>query len=335
VRYVAPCPVHRVVVRSPYRVYAPYPLRAVSGLPIRPTLSVYAAPGPYGSVVYDRGHDRVDGFVGVADRTQPRRRVLVHGRAARPLGVSRRSSPCSPFWRAVPAPLAIPPRRPVPEAPYVLVLGTAQDGGLRMPLACDHCRAARRDPRGGAWWRRSRSSCDRPALPDRRDAGPARATRPASARAMLGERRPVSGGRHPADMPPATTSAWRSSATRPFMRTNSGPATPDGVVLRDNGPWSRLISATRSRCGTPPESRSCSMGNPRPPFAVPHRDEDLTPWATSSRIRRTLLYRYRSLGDLDPSLPERLAGCDVAPLDGTSMPRTNCRGATCRRSATR
>jgi pyrroloquinoline quinone biosynthesis protein B len=92
--------------------------------------------------------------------------------------------------------------------------------------------------------------------------------------------------------------------------------------LRENGPWSRLIAREEIELReTPPGiPYELDSGIRVTPFAVPHRDEDSdTVGYIVQGPRRTLLY----VPDTDrwetwnPTLLDRLAGCDVALLDGT------------------
>lgn len=216
------------------------------------------------------------------------------------------------------------------DTPYVVVLGTAQDGGVpHAACRCAHCEAARRDP-----VRRLRvaslgivvpASGRRyliDATPDLRDQLEL-LPRSASAPAAGVDRAPVDG----VLLTHAHVGHYLGLAFFGFeaLHTRGLPvhATPRMArFLRDNGPWSRLLAREEIRIvETPPgQTYELEPGIRVTPLAVPHRDEDSD--TVGYRIegpKITILY----VPDTDrwstwnPSLPEALRGCDIAILDGT------------------
>lgn len=223
---------------------------------------------------------------------------------------------------------ATPPAAPDTQ-PYLIVLGTAQDGGLPHPACtCAHCEAARRDPARRrlvaslglvvpSTGRRFlvdatpdiRAQLDR--LPDRR-----RATGTV-------DRAPVDG----VLLTHAHIGHYLGLAEFGFeaIHTHELPvyATPRmAAFLRAGGPWNRLLARDEIvlRDLRPDEAFELDGGVRVTPFTVPHRDEDSdTVGFRFQGPRRTVVY----VPDTDawtswsPSVEDRLAGCDFALLDGT------------------
>lgn len=225
------------------------------------------------------------------------------------------------------------PAEPAPVAsPRVVVLGTAQDGGLpQTACGCSNCTLARRDP---ARARKVASlaihfpSSNRvylvdatPDLPEQIDA--IRAFRPHP------EGRP---DREPLDgvlLTHAHMGHYLGLAHLGFESVNARSVTVWGTsrmlgFLRDNGPWSQLVrlgnlDLMEARPGT-----AVGLGErvSATPLAVPHRDEfsDTVAWVLRGP-NRTVLY-VPDTDDWkawDPSLPEVLERekVDVALLDAT------------------
>jgi len=225
---------------------------------------------------------------------------------------------------------APPAASPPGETPYVLVLGTAQDGGLpHAACTCDHCDAARRSPDR----RRAVASLAVvvPATGRRYlvDAGP-------DLREQLDRLPPVgahrAGGvdRAPVDgvvLTHAHVGHYLGLAFFGFeaVHTSRLPvhATPRmAAYLRSNGPWSRLVSREEIdlRERTPGETFELDAGVLVTLFPVPHRDEDSD--TVGLRIQgpaRTIVYvpDTDGWGAWVPPLREVLSTCDVALLDGT------------------
>jgi len=237
--------------------------------------------------------------------------------------------------RAAPAPDA-------PDAPYVLVLGTAQDGGLpQIGCECDGCRAARRDPAR----RRLVTSlllCD-----------------------------PREGRRWLFDCSPDLAEQVERARGHPATRTGDGPRPPlfDGIFLthahighyagliqlgrevygahelptwctprfarflRENGPWSLSVEERRLVLHELEPGRAVRLADDLTivPFAVPHRDEfSDTLGFEIHGPRRTLLYlpdvdKWEALDAFEGSSPgtgpgaieARIARSERALLDGS------------------
>lgn len=230
--------------------------------------------------------------------------------------------------RSRPADAASPPAGAA--GPRVLALGTVQDGGMpQLSCRCDRCAAARRDPRLA-----------------RRVASLA-VVLPASRKVYLIDATPEVGSqletlaplrqaprgrvdRAPVDgvlLTHAHIGHYLGLAQFGFesIHTRALPVwlTPRfAAFLSANGPWSQLVKLgnVELRPTEPGTTVALGDGVEFTAFAVPHRDEFSD--TVAYRIRgpvRTLLY----VPDTDawrtwsPSLPERLAGVDVAVLDGT------------------
>ena len=218
---------------------------------------------------------------------------------------------------------------PAPAAPYVLVLGTAQDGGIpHAACTCAHCDAARRSPE-----RRRRVASLAIVVPatGKRfliDAGP-------DLREQL-DRLPAAPGRRggvdraPVDgvlLTHAHAGHYIGLAFFGFEAIHTSKLPVDctprmAAMLRASVPWSRLVAREEIelRERAPGTAFELDPGVTVTPFLVPHRDEDSD--TVGFRIRgpgRTVVY----VPDTDrwaswkPSLRETLEGCDVALLDGT------------------
>lgn len=222
--------------------------------------------------------------------------------------------------------------------PYLLVLGTAQDGGLPH-AACSgpHCSRARRDP----GFRRLVASL---ALVDPAESPPRvfliDATPDVAEQLRLLEplrpRPPVDpAGRETVDRAPldgillthAHMGHYLGLATFGYevVSTHGLPVwtTPRmASYLQHNGPWSQLVDFGNI------ELRSLAPGasvrlTPRlevTALAVPHRDElsDTVGFVIAGPSRRVLYVPDTDRWDSwDPPLGERLEGIDVALLDGT------------------
>ncbi|HUC44732.1 MAG TPA: MBL fold metallo-hydrolase [Candidatus Sulfotelmatobacter sp.] len=216
------------------------------------------------------------------------------------------------------------------EGPYVLVLGTAQDGGLpHVACTCVRCEAARRNP---ALRRRVASLAlivpatgrrylidATPDIREQIDALPAVGSHP---RGSV-DRAPVDGvlltHAHAGHILGLALFGFEAVHTRHLPVY----ATPRlSGYLRTNGPWARMVAREEI------DLRETAYGASVPldhgvrviPLAVPHRDEDSD--TVGYRIegpRRTLLYVPDTDGwsAWDPPLTRALEGCDVALLDGT------------------
>lgn len=221
--------------------------------------------------------------------------------------------------------------------PYVLVLGTAQDGGLPHP-ACTgpHCARARREP----GFRRLVASL---ALVDPATVPPevflVDATPDVEEQlARLGDLRPRGpspDGRERVDRAPvdgvllthAHAGHYLGLASFGYevVSTHDLPvwATPRmGAYLRGNGPWSQLVDRRNIELRTlaPGESVRLTPRLEVTAFAVPHRDElsDTVGFLVTGPSRRLLYVPDTDRWDSwAPPLLDRLAGVDVALLDGT------------------
>ncbi len=214
--------------------------------------------------------------------------------------------------------------------PYVVVLGTAQDGGLpHAACSCPRCTAARRDPdrrRLIASIAIVVPSTGRrflvDATPDLREQIqrlPAVGPRPHG----RVDRAPVDG----VLLTHAHVGHYLGLAYLGFeaVHTSKLPvrATPRmAAFLRANAPWSRLLARDEIdlREMSPGVAFDLDTGVRVTPFAVPHRDEDSD--TVGFRIegpRRTIAY----VPDTDTwatwgkTARDSLAACDVALLDGT------------------
>jgi len=227
------------------------------------------------------------------------------------------------------------PDSPDAAAPYVLVLGTAQDGGLpQIGCAREHCRLARAEPRR----RRLVTSI---LLVD-----------PRSSRRYLFDATPdlPEQVELAAGHPPTRSAALRPAGGRPplfdgVFLTHAhmghyagllylGPEVYGarglpvhasermGAFLRENGPWSLLVETGIIELATlrPGEPVRLADDLVVTPIAVPHREELSDVLAFVIRgPRRSLLY----LPDIDEwerwdrPVEELLAGVDAALVDGT------------------
>jgi pyrroloquinoline quinone biosynthesis protein B len=219
----------------------------------------------------------------------------------------------------------------VPEGPYVVVLGTAQDGGLPQ-LGCrqECCEQARRDPER----RRMVTSI------------------------LIAD--PRTGRRFLVDATPDLPEQAKRAEGHPVTREASGPRAPlfDGIFLthahighylglahlgrevrgakgvsvfgsermlaflRENGPWSQLVELENVRLEGLVPGRAVALGEQLSITAlvVPHREEYTDTLAFVVRgPRRALLY----LPDVDKwerwdrRIEDVVAEVDVALLDGT------------------
>jgi pyrroloquinoline quinone biosynthesis protein B len=224
------------------------------------------------------------------------------------------------------------------SSPYILTLGTAQDGGIpHASCSCTNCDAARRDPS-----RRRLVSSLAIVVPSTGkrfliDATP-------DLREQL-DRLPLDGhprggtDRAPVDgvlLTHAHMGHYLGLAFFGFeaVHTSKLPVfcTPRmAAFLRANVPWSRLVSRDEIaiREIAPGVELELDAGVRVTPFLVPHRDEDSDTVGYIVRgPSRTVLY----VPDTDrwetwsPSLRERLAGCDAALLDGTFYSGTELPG---------
>jgi pyrroloquinoline quinone biosynthesis protein B len=221
-------------------------------------------------------------------------------------------------------------RAPAPPAPYVVVLGSAQDGGLpHAACTCPRCAVARRDPE-----RRRRIASIAIVVPStgRRylvDATPDLREQ-LDLLAALG--RP---GRGPVDRQPvdgvllshAHVGHYLGLAFFGFeaIHTSRLPvhATPRmAAFLRANAPWNRLVAREEIELREAPPGLTfeLDLGVRVTPFAVPHRDEDSdTVGFKLEGPRHTLAY----VPDTDTwttwsaEALAALAACDTALIDGT------------------
>jgi pyrroloquinoline quinone biosynthesis protein B len=214
--------------------------------------------------------------------------------------------------------------------PYVLVLGTAQDGGLpHASCTCERCDAARRDPAR----RRAVASIAivvpesgqrflvdaTPDLREQLDRLP-----------PVGEHLPGGVDRRPVDgilLTHAHVGHYLGLAFLGFeaIHTSRLPvwATPRmAAFLRANAPWSRLIERDEIDLHEAPPGAAFDLapGVRVTPFAVPHRDEDSdTVGFSIAGPHRTIAY----VPDTDtwetwsPDSRGRIGAADVALVDGT------------------
>jgi len=218
-----------------------------------------------------------------------------------------------------------------PAGPYVLVLGTAQDGGLpQIGCSCSSCTTARGDPA-----RRRRVSALLVADPrtGRRwllDASPDLPEQVESARGQPATRRALGPGAplfegiflthahvgHYAGLLHLGREAYGARGLCVYASDRMA------GFLRDNGPWSLLVDtgAIEIQRLAPGEPVELAADLTLTPTRVPHRDEFSDTLAFVVRgPRRTLLY----LPDIDQwerwerPLEQVLAEVDVALLDGT------------------
>lgn len=214
--------------------------------------------------------------------------------------------------------------------PYVLVLGTAQDGGVpHVACTCSHCEAARRDPAR------------------RRHVASLAVIVPATGHRFLVDATPDL--REQLDRLPSVGSHTRGGVDRApvdgvllshahaghylglaffgfeAVHTSRLPvyATPRmAAFLRANAPWSRLVGREEIDLRESPPGMAIELdaGIRVTPFSVPHRDEDSdTVGFTIAGPRHTVVY----VPDTDtwstwaPPALEALASCDTALIDGT------------------
>jgi pyrroloquinoline quinone biosynthesis protein B len=223
---------------------------------------------------------------------------------------------------------------PRPDGPFVRVLGTVQDGGLPHPACtCTNCEAARRDPSRERW-----VASLAVVLPASKrvvliDATPDLREQLHNLAVALSGIRPAPAGRTdraPVDavlLTHAHIGHYLGLAFFGFeaVHTRGLPVwcTPRmAAFLRDNGPWSQLVTLDEIELHeTPPGGRiDLGEGVTADLFAVPHRDEySDTVGILLAGPRTRLLYvpDTDGWGSWQPPLTERLAGVDVALLDGT------------------
>ncbi len=230
--------------------------------------------------------------------------------------------PSSQSDAAAPSPAALDP--------YIVVLGTAQDGGLpHAACTCPRCDAARRDPKK----RRHVASIAivvpstgrrflvdaTPDLREQLDLLPTVGTHPHGSV----DRAPVDG----VLLTHAHAGHYLGLAFFGFeaVHTSNLPvyATPRmAVFLSANAPWSRLVSRGEIELRDMPSGQTFDLdeGVRVTPFTVPHRDEDSD--TVGFRIagkRHVIAY----VPDTDTwatwstSAREALAACDTALIDGT------------------
>jgi pyrroloquinoline quinone biosynthesis protein B len=219
---------------------------------------------------------------------------------------------------------------PTASDPYVVVLGTAQDGGLpHAACTCPRCVAARTDPK-----RHRRVASIAIIVPStgRRflvDATP-------DLRAQLdllpaaGTRAPGKVDRAPVDgvlLTHAHVGHYLGLAFFGFEAVHTSRlavhATPRmAAFLRANAPWSRLVEREEIelREAAPGVPFELDAGIRVTPFTVPHRDEDSdTVGFAIAGPRHTIAY----VPDTDrwdtwsPEARRTIAACDTALLDGT------------------
>jgi pyrroloquinoline quinone biosynthesis protein B len=223
---------------------------------------------------------------------------------------------------------AFPP--PVADDPYVVVLGTAQDGGLpHVACTCAHCEAARRDPsrrRGVASIAVVVPSTGRRFLVDvTPDLSRQLTLLPAAGDRARGkvDRSPVDG----VLLTHAHVGHYLGLAFFGFeaVHTSRLPvrATPRmAAFLRSNAPWSRLVSREEIELLEMPPGVAfdLDLGVRITPFAVPHRDED------SDTVGFKIVGKRHAIAyvpDTDtwstwsPEALQALADCDTALIDGT------------------
>jgi len=215
------------------------------------------------------------------------------------------------------------------DRPGLLVLGTAQDGGLpHAACTCSRCEAARADPS------RERFVAGLALLvPDPRRAFLIDAT--PDIRPQLDRLRAVAPGdegrvdRAPVDgvlLTHAHLGHYTGLAFFGFeaVHTRGLPVwcTPAMAgYLRDNGPWSQLVTLGNVDLREAPAGREIDVGGVTvTPIAVPHRDEYSDTVAFLFRgPRRSVLYVPDTDGweTWNPPVEELLDTVDVAIVDGT------------------
>ena len=224
-----------------------------------------------------------------------------------------------------------PHRVPPPPGPYLLLLGTAQDGGYPQ-IGCrqELCRVAREDPVRG---RRVVSALVVAPEQGRRWLVDATPDLPAQIELARGHGEPPRDGRgrpplfdgiflthahigHYTGLMHLGREAYGSEATPTFVTASMG------RFLRENGPWSLLVEAGHLElveCATG-EAVELVPGLSITPLPVPHRGEYSDTVAFLIRgPRRTLLY----LPDIDSweewqvAIEDLLREVDVALVDGT------------------
>lgn len=227
--------------------------------------------------------------------------------------------------------------RPAPgdepsQGPYLLVLGTAQDGGLpHAACDCARCVKAREDPS-----KRRRIASLALVLPE----NPARVylidVTPDIRGQWSEHLRPITGGggarvdRDPVDgvfLTHAHLGHYTGLAFFGFEAIHTRGlevyCTPRmGRFLADNGPWSQLVGLGNIAILERPPGTVVTLGGgvTVASFAVPHRDElsDTVGYLISGP-RRSVVYVPDTDGwtHWQPALEQRLAGVDLALLDGT------------------
>lgn len=216
----------------------------------------------------------------------------------------------------------------IDSAPFVLVLGTAQDGGIpHAGCHCPRCDAARDD---GTRVRLIASLAV--VLPEPRRVFVIDAT-PDIRRQLDMLRdpdRPQGTDRAPVDgilLTHAHIGHYLGLAFLGFEAIHSRgvpvhASAPLAEYLRNNGPWSQLVRLENVVLFETSPGRRIELGQgvSVTPLAVPHRDEytDTSGFVVRGP-RRTVLYvpDTDSWDAWDPPLTERLEAVDVAILDGT------------------
>lgn len=219
---------------------------------------------------------------------------------------------------------------PPSTSPYIVVLGTAQDGGLpHAACTCERCDAARRDPER----RRLVASIAivipeagkrflvdaSPDLREQLDRLPAVGTHAQGAV----DRAPVDG----VLLTHAHIGHYLGLAFFGFEAVHASKlpvwATPRmAAFLAANAPWSRLVERgeLELRESPPGVAFELAPGLRVTPFAVPHRDEDSDTVAFKIEgPRHTVFYApdTDTWATWTESAREALASCEMAVVDGT------------------
>jgi len=217
-----------------------------------------------------------------------------------------------------------------PTAPYLLVLGTAQDGGLpHASCSCERCERARSDPAEARGVASLALVTAEPASVFLFDATPDLRQQLDRIRGLRG---PVRAGvdRDPVDgifLTHAHIGHYLGLAFLGFeaVHTHGVPVHCSerlAAFLSGNGPWSQLVKLDNIETLPFEFGRSieAASGVRVTPIRVPHRDEysDTAAFVIAGP-RRSVLYVPDTDGwqTWDPPLPEVLRGVDVALLDGT------------------
>lgn len=221
-----------------------------------------------------------------------------------------------------------------PAGPFVRVLGTVQDGGLPHPAcSCDRCEAARHDPARKRWVASLAVVLPASGRVVLIDASPdLREQLHALAVAVAGIRAAPAGGtdRSPVDgviLTHAHIGHYLGLAFFGYeaVHTRGLPvhATPRmAAFLAANGPWSQLVrlGEIELREVAPGGRVDLGEGVVAELVPVPHRDEYADTVAVLLRGPRASVFYVPdtdSWRSWERSLPEVLAGVDVALVDGT------------------